>query len=345
MRAAVGAYHGPDGKRRTVSAKTKTECNQKLRAAQGDADKGMVFDAGNLTVAGYLKNWIKDQEGINSQATYDGYERMVRNHLIPTLGRNLLKNLTPAHVRAMYRQKRKRTSDQKGLSPRTVQYIHVTLHKALKDAVYDGLIPRNVTEGVKPPKLEQKEAEFLTKEQARKLLDTSKDGRLEALYILALHTGVREGELLRLEWSDWRGEYLHVRGTKNKTSVRAVKLSQTTQDALRGHRSRQREERLAAPPTWEDSGLIFPTQNGRKMDRHNLWRQFKRLLKHAEVPDVPFHSLRHTCATLLFHAGKDLMYVQNQFGHSSSKITRDTYTHHIQGSDGGLADAMDELLG
>lgn len=81
------------------------------------------------------------------------------------------------------------------------------------------------------------------------------------------------------------------------------------------------------------------------MDRHNLWRQFKRLLKRADVPDVPFHSLRHTCATLLFHDGKDLMYVQNQFGHSSSKITRDTYTHHIPGVDGGLADAMDTLLG
>lgn len=242
----LGAYYGPDGKRRTVSAKTKGECGEKLRAAQADADKGMVFDAGSLTVAAYLKSWIKDQEGVNSQATYDGYERMVRNHLIPTLGGNLLKNLTPAHVRSMYRLKRNGTSDQTGLSVRTVQYIHVTLHKALKDAVYDGLIPRNVTEGVKAPKLEQKESKFLTQDQARKLLDTSRGERLEALYLVALHTGLREGELLRLEWSDWNGDYLHVRGTKNKTSERAVKLSKTAQDALKGHRSRQNEERLAA---------------------------------------------------------------------------------------------------
>ncbi|CAA9309154.1 MAG: hypothetical protein AVDCRST_MAG93-5105 [uncultured Chloroflexia bacterium] len=259
--------------------------------------------------------------------------------MIPTIGKNRLKNLTPAHVRNLYRSK----SDS-GLSPRTVQYIHVTLHKALKDAVLDGLIPRNVTDGVKAPKLEQKEAQYLTQDQARKLLDTAHGDRLEALYVVALHTGLREGELLRLEWSDWRGDYLHVRGTKNKTSERAVKLSKTAQDALIGHRSRQNEERLAAA-TWEDTGLILTTQAGKQIDRHNLWRQFKRLLKRAELPDVPFHSLRHTCATLLFHAGKDLMYVQNQFGHASSKITRDTYTHHIQGNDGGLADAMDDLLG
>ena len=90
---------------------------------------------------------------------------------------------------------------------------------------------------------------------------------------------------------------------------------------------------------------MFATQSGKKMDRHNLWRQFQRLLKKANLSPVPFHSLRHTCATLLFHEGKSDWHVQKLFGHSSSKITRDTYTHHIEGHDGGLADAMDGLLG
>ena len=81
------------------------------------------------------------------------------------------------------------------------------------------------------------------------------------------------------------------------------------------------------------------------MDRHNLWRQFKRLLKRAGLPEVPFHGLRHTCATLLFHDGKSDMHVQRLLGHANSKITRATYTHHIEGHDGGLADAMDDMLG
>jgi integrase len=202
-----------------------------------NADKGMVFDAGSLTVAAYLKTWLETIEGTLADNTYQGYARMVHNHLIPTLGKNLLKNLTPAHVRNLYRSK----SDS-GLSTRTVQYIHVALHRTLKQAVYDGLIPRNVAEGVKPPKLEQKEAEYLTQEQARRLLDAAEGNRVEALYTVALHTGMREGELLGLKWEDWvTKDKLSVRGTKSKSSRRPVKLSQTAQYALRSHRKRQNE--------------------------------------------------------------------------------------------------------
>lgn len=336
----LGAYYGPDGKRRTVSAKTKTECREKLRAAMSDADKGLVYDAGTVTVAAYLRSWLETIEGTVADNTYQGYARMVNNHLVPTIGKNLLKSLTPNHVRNLYRSK----SDN-GLSARTVQYIHVTLHRALKQTVYDGLIPRNVTEGVRPPKLEQKEAEYLTREQARKLLEAARGNRLEALYIVALHTGMREGELLGLKWENWvTKDKLSVRGTKSRSSRRPVRLSQTAQGALRTHRKHRLEERVAASD-YEDPGFVFSTQSGKKMDRHNLWRQFQRLLKKADLPPVPFHSLRHTCATLLFHEGKSDWHVQKLFGHSSSKITRDTYTHHIEGHDGGLADAMDELLG
>jgi integrase len=99
-----------------------------------------------------------------------------------------------------------------------------------------------VAEGVKPPKLEQKEAEYLTHEQARRLLDAAEGNRLEALYTVALHTGIREGELLGLKWEDWvTNDKLSVRGTKSKSSRRPVKLSQTAQDALRSHRKRQNE--------------------------------------------------------------------------------------------------------
>ena len=103
-------------------------------------------------------------------------------------------------------------------------------------------------------------------------------------------------------------------------------------------------ERLRAT-NYDDSGLIFATQGGGMMDRHNLWRQFKRLLKKAELPDIPFHNLRHTCATILFHRGKDPMFVQKLLGHASIKITCDTYTHHLEEHDGGLGDAMDDALG
>jgi integrase len=162
---------------------------------------------------------------------------MVDNHISPTLGKNLLKNLTPNHVRGLYKEK------AKTLSPRSVQYIHTTLHKALKQAVMDGLIPRNVTEAVKSPKLVPHEIRPLSQDEARTLLQAARGGRLEALYLVALHTGLRQGELLGLRWTDLDGDRLSVRGTKNATSRRVVRLSQTAQNALRAHRKRQLEER------------------------------------------------------------------------------------------------------
>jgi len=108
-----------------------------------------------------------------------------------------LKDLTPVHVRGLYREKL-----QAGLSPRTVQYIHVTLHKALKQAVQDGLIPRNATEAVKAPQVRRQEISPLSAEQVKVLLETACGDRLEALSVLAIHTGLRQGELLGLKWED-----------------------------------------------------------------------------------------------------------------------------------------------
>jgi integrase len=109
----------------------------------------------------------------------------------------MLKNLTSAHVRGLYREKL-----DAGLSPRSVQYVHVTLHKALKQAIADGLIPRNVTEAVKPPQVRREEMQPLTTEQVKVLFEAAKGDRLEALYILAVTAGLRQGELLGLKWDD-----------------------------------------------------------------------------------------------------------------------------------------------
>jgi integrase len=142
-----GAYFGSDGKRRYVSGKTKEDARNKKRQAQADADRGLVFEAGTVTVEEYMNRWLTDSVQDTVQVTtFERYEQITRKHIIPEIGRVKLKALTSAHVRGLYRQKL-----EAGLSPRTVQYVHVTLHKALKHAVQDGLVPRNVTEAVKPP--------------------------------------------------------------------------------------------------------------------------------------------------------------------------------------------------
>jgi integrase len=195
-RYTVQTPTGP--KRKTLYGKTRREVDEKLTKAKANRDDGLVFDADNLTVGRYLERWLTDSVRDTVIATtYESYERLIRLHLVPTLGRLKLKNLTTTHVRGLYREKL-----DSGLSPTSVQRVHALLHKALKQAVHDGLVPRNVTEAVKAPRQSRNEIPTLTREQVRIFLSSAKGDRLEALYLLAIHTGLRQGELLGLKWSD-----------------------------------------------------------------------------------------------------------------------------------------------
>ena len=353
-----GAYVGPDGKRRYVSGKNKEEARKALREARSGADQGIVFDAESLRVGEYLDRWLSDSvRDTVRQRTYERYESIVRVHIKPAFGRNKLKSLTPNHVRTLYRKKL-----DSGLASRTVNYIHTTLHKALKDAVSDGLVPRNAA-SVKAPRPGKPEIRPLSPDQARKLIATAHEAgdRFDALYVLALHCGLREGELLGLRWDDvdFSGPTatVHVRRTLSETRTghkfekpkngkgRSVKGSQKATESLRSHHARQGEERLRVGSLWQDNDLVFPTTTGTTKSGTNLTgRHFKPLLKRAELPAIRLHDLRHTCATILLMAGKHPKFVQELLGHASISITLDTYSHVIEGMDGGLADAMDEAL-
>ena len=336
-----GAYFGPDGKRRYVSHKNKTECWKLLRKAVADADQGVVYDAQNLKLSEYLDRWLNDSvRGSVEPVTHESYERLVRAHVSPALGNVKLSKLTPARLQGFYRDKL-----DSGLSPRTVQYLHVVLHRALKQALRWGMVPRNVSEAVDPPKVASRDVSPLSPAQARVFLDAARVDRLEALYVLAIHTGMRQGELLGLKWDDvgLDAGVLRVRGTKTTRSRRSVKLSQTALQALQGHLQRQLGEMDRAGSSWQENGLVFATQSGTPLDRHNLLRQFKRLLKEAGLPVMPFHNLRHTCATVLLSKGMHAKFVQELLGHSNIAITLDTYSHVLPGMGDGLADAMDDL--
>ncbi|MDP8951369.1 MAG: site-specific integrase, partial [Actinomycetota bacterium] len=197
----VGQYtvHTANGpKRRAVYGKDREEAARKLAGAIADRDRGLIFDAGNMTVGEYLDRWLSDSvRDTVKRRTFEGYASIVRRHLKPAIGRVKLAKLTPAHVQGLYRAKL-----DAGLSPTTVQHVHTTLHKALRQAVKWGLIPRNVCEAVSVPRRDSPEMRPLTPQQARVLLVAARGDRLEALYVLAVTTGMRQGELLGLRWRD-----------------------------------------------------------------------------------------------------------------------------------------------
>jgi len=348
-----GSYFGPDGKRRYVSAKTKTACRQKLRQAMANADRGLVFDAGTLTLGVYLEDkWLPDIKDTVRRKTFAQYESVVRCHLAPALGRLKLVSLTPAHARALYREKL-----DSGLAPRTVQYIHTTLHKALKQAVMDGLIPRNVTDAVKAPQALKKEIKPLNPAQIKALLSAACGDRLEALYVFAIHTGLRRSEILGLKWTDVDLEtgvlsvqrsldtYRTFNPPKRNKSRRTVKLTDPAIEALKGHRTRQNEERLRLGSLWDDHALVFPNRIGKPMNGDNLYhREFKPLLKKAGLSGFTFHSLRHTCATLLCSKNVYPKIIQEMMGHANISQTMDTYSHVMPGMGEAAAAALEEAL-
>jgi integrase len=303
----------PDGpKRKTIYGRAYKDVEKKLAEARGDAAKGLVFDAKGQTVGEYLERWFSDSvRDTVRQRTLEGYAHMVERHIVPSLGRVKLQNLTPAHVRALYRKRL-----DSGLSPRIVQYAHTTLNKALKQAVMGGLIPRNPAASVKSPRPRRPEIKPLDREQGRALFGAASGHRLEALYTVAVTAGLREGELLALRWEDVGLEgvapALRVRRVLSEARSgrifeapksgkgRSVRLTRKAAAALRAHRKRQLEERMARAGLWQEQGLVFPSEVGTPLSARNLQRHFKALLKRAGLPETTrFHDLRHTCATLL----------------------------------------------
>jgi integrase len=349
----VHTANGP--KRRYLSGKKREDVADKLAKALSNRADGIVFEDENMTVGEYLKQWLTDSaRGSIRRSTYESYRRQVERYVVPALGRVKLTKLTCMHVQGLYRQMQDR-----GLSARTVQYTHAVLHRALKQAVRWNLISRNVCEGVDVPQVRREEMRPLNAEQARRLLRSASGERLEAFYVLAVHTGMRPGELLGLRWEDVtlsdEGGSLQLNRAlsdgelttpKTKGSRRRIKLSAGSAKALKVHRKRQLEEMMQRSGLWQDYGLVFPSSVGTPLFHRNVVRSFKALLKDADLPSsVRLYDLRHTCATLLLSRNIHPKYVQELLGHASISQTLDTYSHVIEGMDGGLTDTISEVLG
>jgi integrase len=347
--------------RKSVYGRTYKEAQKKLALAMGDAARGLVYDDENQTVGEYITQWLSDSAKHTVKATtYRTYESQIRNHIVPALGKLKLSRLTPAHLQALYAAKLRG-----GKKPAGVRQMHAILHNALEQAVRFNLIPTNPASKVDPPKVRQEEITPLSAEQANKLLDVTRNegDRFEALYVLALTTGLRIGELLGLKWSDidfdtrrlrvsrqlQRGQGRSGEGlifTEPKAaSRRTVDLPTRTVEALKRHRKRQFEETLKAGGAYQDNALVFAAPLGTPLGPEMVTqRSFKPLLQRSGLPEMLFHDLRHTYATLLLARGVHPTYVQRALGHASIKMTLDRYSHWMPSMGRATAEAIDAAL-
>ena len=336
-------------KRRVVYGPTRQAVQDKLTRLQGQKLDGTLGELCKLRVGEYLDQWLENTALRTVRRTsYNAYETLVRCHIKPYLGGVRLIQLTPSHIDALLSQLNK-----KGASLTRQRKVFSGLRRALNHAVKRGLIMRNVCLSVEAPKVEVKEMHPLTQEEAQRFLRAAESDRLYALYVLALTVGVRQGELFGLEWKDvdFDERTIFIRRTLNESSgqfvsgppktkrgTRRVRMPQVAVDALLEHRKRMLVEGHA-------SGLVFCDHLGGPIRRQNMQRRsFKTLLKQADCPDVRFHDLRHTYATLALSHGVPIRVVSDTMGHSRSSITIDVYAHALPSHERLSADKMDAVF-
>jgi integrase len=309
-----------------------------------------------LLLGPYLEGWLTEvvRRSVRPK-TYVSYAGIVRNHLVPSLGHIALVELRPPDVQAFLNAK-----SASGLAPRTVAYLRNVLRQALGHAERTELVWRNVAKLALPPRVPRREVQPLSPEQARILLGALHGERWEALYLLALGAGLRQGEILGLSWSDLdlvagtvsvrrclqrvEGRFTFVE-PKSATSRRIVALPAIVRDGLVAHRERHALEGPGRPVPEGFRDLVFTTSVGTPIDGISVTRRFQRILKRSGLPQQRFHDLRHACASLLLSQGVSARVVMETLGHSQISLTLNTYSHVIPALGRLAADRMDEVLG
>ncbi len=346
----------PDGKRKTFYGVTRKEVEKKLRDAQNDLEKGIVPADERQTIEQFLTYWLASVEHEVEPSTYRIYDVHVRR-FVKEFGKVTLAKLSPQQVQVFYAKKIK-----EGLAPTTTNRMHATMKQAMRDAIRLGLVPRNIFELVKPPRYEPEPKQILTEDQARQLLRAAKGERLEALYVLVLATGMREGELFALQWQDVdfdgcvlsvhhgvqktsQGYRMHE--PKTRTSKRSIALAPHVVQALQAHQQRQAQERELLGDEWDETyKLVFPNSFGRLMSPHRFTTKlFPRIVQKAGIPEIHFHDLRHTAATLLLKRGVHVKVVSEMLGHASISITLSIYTHVLPTMQRDAADMTSRMFG
>lgn len=312
--------------------------------------------ASDLLVSDYFDQWLAHVHIRVRIKTWEGYEALLRLHAVPTLGTLPLDEITPLHVQRLYGQL---MAGERPLSGGTVLNLHLVLTQAFGQAVRWDMIARSPTSGAQPPRPRRAEPVVVDQALAHRLLEVVAGTPYALAAAIALGTGMRRGEILALRWSDLETDLsvAHVRRSvhptrdglayelpKTKRSRRAVVLPAYLRVLLDSQRDGQKKRRERSGST-EPHDLIVDDPSGAPMHPDSLSGGWRRALRHANLPPVRFHDLRHAHATLMLQQGVHPKIVSERLGHSSIGITLDTYSHVLPSMQEEAARAADEIFG
>lgn len=373
-----------EGKPRRVSfyGTSRQEVSGKITDALSKLQNGTFVEPNKVTLSKWLDKWMEVyQKGSISPNFYSRRKDLIRIHIKPAIGDTPLLKLKPADVKKFYNdlgKKGRKPSKLKngkiiplkegtppGLASGTIRHIHNILNPAMKQAVREGLVPKNVVADVSPPKLiKTREAHPLTKADAKIYLDKLKEHRMYVAFVVELTTGLRRGELIGLKWKDLDQEtgtikirrqisritqddgstIMDYAPLKTPSAYRTIKLPAIALSELKAHKARQAQEKLLAGKIYTKEDLIFCSTWGEKLDSRHLYNIHCETLEDANIPHTAFHDLRHTVATLLLQAGESIKVVQDLLGHANAETTMNVYAHVLEEMKQSAADTLDAIF-
>ena len=329
--------------RKSFYGKTQREARLKLTQAVAALDEGTYTEPSKITVKQWMETWLAEYTCDVKDSTRISYRQHMNNHIIPALGAVKLSDLTPAACQKFIND----LTRVKGLSPKTVKNVHGVLHHALKQAVRLGYVRMNPTEACTLPRIEKAQIEPLDAPEIKQLLDVLGDDVYSDVLRVDIFTGMREGEILGLQWScvDFdrgtiriekqlsrprvQGEIYRFTSLKND-KPRTIQPAPFVMQILKRQRRRQAEQRIQAGAAWDDCGfpdLVFTNETGKYLNYTIVLRHLKKALENAGLPEKRFHDLRHTYAVTSLQAGDDVKTVQENLGHHTAAFTLDQYGH------------------
>lgn len=330
-------------RRKVRYGRTKQEAQNKLLDLQHKSLAGQL-GAETTTLKACLDFWLESVVRVKvDPGTHALYQQRANDYIIPHLGHIHLSKITPLVLSQWYQD-----LEKEGRSADLRNKVGQLLRRCLRHAVSYGLLHDNVAMKLPLPRVLTEEMHPLDEDQVRQLLRIAARNRLYPLYLLAIDSGMRQGEIIALEWTDIDFEKstvsitksarsggkggVRIKEVKTRASRRRIQITRRTLDALVAHRAKSR------------GALVFSNCRGKHMLKSSLRLAFKRLLDAAGLPVIRFHDLRHTHATLALLKTKNIKAVSARLGHADIRVTLETYAHYLPVMEAELVAAMEDVL-
>ncbi|GAA0313545.1 tyrosine-type recombinase/integrase [Bacillus carboniphilus] len=313
----------------------KKDAERDLPIILNDINQGTFVEPANETYMSYLEKWIKNKKSQIKPTTLDTYQRLLRVHIIPGLGHLKLGKMNRLHIKEFYSY----LEEEKELAPASIKKIHTVIRSSLSDALEDGLIAKNISAGIKTPRIGRSEIKVWDEVQLMNFLNAIKAETLYIAFHLPAMTGMRRSEVLGIRWKDIDFENKILRvvttiTTKGKSDgktqnsySRPIDLDDGTIAELKNRKKQVAKDKLKAGTAYDDQDLVVCTSLGKPISPRNLNRLWYKLRDKVDIPNIRFHDLRHTHATLMLLQGIPAKVVSERLGHASIQTTLNTYGH------------------